>query len=216
MILPNKLLDDVTKEYLGRAVDSRMVSIISQHLGSYNKVIDIACGSGLYGNYLKSKAKKVYGIDYDPVLCKNASSTGAYDKVFCDKVENTKKYIKSVDAIFCSEFIEHVDNEDLNTTLNVLEDITNEKIIITVPNPLSPHFKYDPTHILQYSVRSLLKTLNRSNKYNYNVYPLGFSDYNLRLPIYRFLNIFSKKTAALSPTVLYVGLIKESKRSEKK
>lgn len=194
--------------YLSRTVDSRMVSIIEKTLLTYKVVLDLGCGSGLYGKFLKKNGSKVIGLDYNPVLCEECRKTGDYELIICDDVMALDDSLKKVDAIFCSEFLEHMNNKNLKRVLSKMEKVTESKIVITVPNPLSPHFKYDPAHILVYSIYSFLDILNNGVKFKYKMYPLGFSEKNLKRWHFRFLNVFASRMCLLSPTVLYVGTIR--------
>ncbi len=195
-----------TEAYLARPVDSRMLNIIDKYLKGqgYQSVLDLGCGSGLYGKPLKAAISNVVGLDNDPILCTNAEKTGAYSKVYCDDIFNVNK-IEKVDAVFCSEVFEHMQNDTLPGLLRSVESVTKKRIVITVPNPLSPHFKHDPTHTLKYSVYSLLSMLNRSDTFRYKVYPIGFSDYNRQKLLYRLINPIALSFSIFSPTLLYVG-----------
>jgi SAM-dependent methyltransferase len=198
-------VDDLTREYLERQVDSRMVEVIAEHLRGESSVLDVACGSGLYGVHLKAEVPVVYGIDHDAALCDAATATGAYDRVVCDRVERSAQHYTRVDAVFCSEFLEHLPNEQVRPTVEALEGITHHRLVVTVPNPLSPHFKHDPTHIGRYNVYSMLRTLNVSRAFAYRLLPLGFSDLYRDKVWARVLDPISSRMALLSPTVLYVG-----------
>jgi len=198
-------VEDLTREYLERQVDSRMVEVIGEHLRGATSVLDVACGSGLYGPYLKAEVPVVYGIDHDPVLCESATAAGAYDRVVCDRVERSAQHFTNVDAVFCSEFLEHLPNEQVRPTVDALEQLTRHRLVVTVPNPLSPHFKHDPTHIGTYNVYSMLRVLNASDGFAYRLLPLGFSDIYRDKVWARALDPVSSRVALLSPTVLYVG-----------
>jgi len=200
-----KTQEDRTNNYLGRKIDKRMVEIIRKFFNSESSILDLACGSGLYGPYLRPKCNKLIGLDYDEVLCHKVAGERIYDQVIAADAKELDTKIDLAGCTFCSEFLEHLDNKDLRKMLDSMENITKDKVIITVPNPLSPHFRYDTSHILKYSVRSLLKTLNQSKKFRYKVYPLGFSQKNLGKIQYRFLNPLAKIFPIFSPTVLYVG-----------
>ncbi len=198
----------LTESYLGRVVDSRMVSVIRKYLTAHKTILDLGCGSGLYGKYLKQYGAKVVGFDYDPVLCEQSQKSGDYDRVICADVMALDDKVEKVDAIFCSEFLEHMSNENLERVVLKMESITRCRIVITVPNPLSPHFKYDSSHILKYSIYSFLTTLNKSRKFQYKLYSIGFSETNLKKWYFRFLNVISGRISLFSPTVLYVGSIR--------
>jgi SAM-dependent methyltransferase len=197
--------EELTELYLARPVDSRMVGIIDRYLVDCSSVLDVACGSGLYGPALRRRVPSVIGVDSDPVLCAAASDRGVYDQVVCDRAQNAGAHLERVDAVFCSEFLEHVGNAERAGLLGTLETIASRRVVLTVPNPLSPHFRVDPTHIARYSIYSLLRTLNASHSFRYRLRALGFSDYNRGHAWARALHPVASRVALCSPTVLYVG-----------
>jgi SAM-dependent methyltransferase len=196
---------ELTRRYLDRAVDGRMVAVIDRELDGTGSVLDVGCGSGLYGPYLRRRAATVIGIDHDPVLCEHATATGAYDRVICDRVERLLDHVAAVDAVFCSELLEHLSNRELPAVLEVLEAVAGRELIITVPNRLSPHAHMDPTHVLRYRLGSLLRQLNQSRRFAYTLHPLGFADAYRRRLWCRPLDAVARRVALLSPTVLYLG-----------
>jgi SAM-dependent methyltransferase len=196
---------ELTRRYLDREVDGRMVAVIDRELHGADSVLDVGCGSGLYGPYLRRRAATVIGIDHDPVLCEHATATGAYDRVICDRVQRLPEHVAGADVVFCSELLEHVPNRELPTVLDVLEAAAGRELIITVPNRLSPHAHMDPTHVLRYRVGSLLRQLNQSRRFSYTLHPLGFADAYRRRLWCRPLDAVARRVALLSPTVLYLG-----------
>jgi SAM-dependent methyltransferase len=195
----------LTRRYLDRRVDGRMVALIDRELAGTGSVLDVGCGSGLYGPALRRRAATLVGIDHDPVLCRHARATGAYDRVLCDRVERLPDHVDRVDLVFCSEFVEHVPNRELAGVLETLEVVADHKLVITVPNRLFPHAHMDPTHVLRYRLGWLLRELNRSRRFEYTLHPLGFADQWRRRPWCRPLDVASRRIALLSPTVLYLG-----------
>jgi SAM-dependent methyltransferase len=196
---------ELTRRYLDRAVDGRMVAVIDRELDGVGSVLDVGCGSGLYGPYLRRRAATVIGIDHDPALCEHAAATGAYDRVICDRVERLLDRVAAVDVVFCSELLEHLPNRELPAVLDVLEAVAGRELIITVPNRLSPHAHMDPTHVLRYRLGSLLRQLNQSRRFAYTLHPLGFADAYRRRLWCRPLDAVARRVALLSPTVLYLG-----------
>jgi SAM-dependent methyltransferase len=196
---------ELTRRYLDRAVDGRMVAVIDRELDGVGSVLDVGCGSGLYGPYLRRRAATVIGIDHDPALCEHAAATGAYDRVICDRVERLLDRVAAVDVVFCSELLEHLPNRELPAVLEVLEAVAGRELIITVPNRLSPHAHMDPTHVLRYRLGSLLRQLNQSRRFVYTLHPLGFADAYRRRLWCRPLDAVARRVALLSPTVLYLG-----------
>jgi 2-polyprenyl-3-methyl-5-hydroxy-6-metoxy-1,4-benzoquinol methylase len=195
----------LTRRYLDRRVDGRMVALIDRELRGAVSVLDVGCGSGLYGPALRRHASTVVGVDHDPVLCRQAEATGAYDQVLCAPVARLAGHLDRFEVVFCSEFVEHLPNRELRPTLDVLESVAAAKVVITVPNRLFPHAHLDPTHVLRYRLRWLLGQLNHSRRFAYTLHPLGLAEHWRRRPWCRPLDALARRVASCSPTVLFVG-----------
>jgi SAM-dependent methyltransferase len=200
----------LTRRYLDRRVDGRMVALIDRELAGAGSVLDAGCGSGLYGPALRRRAASVTGIDHDPALCRQAEATGAYDRVVCAPVTRLAEHLDPVDVVFCSELVEHVPRAELRATLDALEAAATAKVVITVPNRLFPHAHMDPTHVLRYRLRGLLAELNRSRRFAYTLHPLGFAGHWRRRVWCRPLDAVARRVAVCSPTVLYLGRPREA------
>jgi len=193
---------DLTRRYLDRRVDDRMVALIDRELAGTASVLDVGCGSGLYGPALRRRAASVVGIDHDPSLCRQAETTGAYDQVIHAPVAQLADHLDRVDAVFCSELVEHVPRPELRATLDILESVATAKVVITVPNRLFPHAHMDPTHVLRYR----LTELNRSRQFAYSLHPLGFASHWSHQTWCRPLDAVARRVAVCSPTVLFLGV----------
>jgi SAM-dependent methyltransferase len=195
----------LTRRYRDRRVDGRMVALIDRELAGAASVLDAGCGSGLYGPALRRRAARVAGLDHDPLLCRQAEATGAYDQVICAPVARLADHLDPVEAVFCSELVEHVPAAELRATLDALEAAATAKVVITVPNRLFPHAHLDPTHVLRYRLGWLLAQLNRSRRFAYSLHPLGFAEHWRRRAWCRPLDAVARRSALCSPTVLYLG-----------
>jgi SAM-dependent methyltransferase len=196
---------ELTRRYLDRQVDGRMVALIDREVAGAESVLDAGCGSGLYGPALRRRAATVFGIDHDPALCRQAEATGAYDRVICAPVAGVGSRLGPVEVVFCSELLEHLPREELRPALDALEAAAGSKMVVTVPNRLFPHAHLDPTHVLRYRLRGLLAELNRSRRFAYSLHPLGFADHWRRRWWCRPLDAVARRVAVCSPTVLYLG-----------
>jgi SAM-dependent methyltransferase len=196
---------DLTRRYLDRRVDGRMVALIDREVGGARSVLDVGCGSGLYGPALRRRAAVVVGLDHDPVLCRQAEATGAYDRVLLAPVSRLGTLVDRVDVVFCSELLEHVPGPELRANLDALEAVAARKLVVTVPNRLFPHAHLDPTHVLRYRLGGLLGELNRSRRFAYSLHPLGFAEHWARRWWCRPLDAVARRVAVCSPTVLYLG-----------
>ena len=196
---------DLTRRYLDRRVDARMVALIDREVAGARSVLDAGCGSGLYGPALRRRAGSVLGLDHDPALCRKAEGTGAYDRVLCAPVARLGQLVDRVDVVFCSELVEHLPASELRATLDALEAVAARKVVITVPNRLFPHAHLDPTHVLRYRLRGLLDELNRSGRFAYSLHPLGFAEHWAPRWWCGPLDAVARRVAVCSPTVLYLG-----------
>jgi 2-polyprenyl-3-methyl-5-hydroxy-6-metoxy-1,4-benzoquinol methylase len=195
-----------TQRYLQRGVDGRMVGVIDRYItATTTSVLDIACGSGLYGAQLGARGGVVDGVDLDPELVAAAQATGSYRDVAVAPVEQLAQWEQRYHTGFCSEFLEHTSNDQFPAAVAAIENVIEQRIIITVPNPWSPHFRHDPTHVLKYRASTMLKWLNRSERFSYEMLPLGFADEHRTHAAIKLLQPVSSRVARLSPTVLYVG-----------
>lgn len=195
-----------TDRYLARQVDRRMVEIIDRELAGHAVVVDVACGRGQYGEHLARHATTVLGIDGDPALCDAARATGHYAQVWCDDVVRLADHVPSADGLFCSEFLEHVPNDRIRAVVATLERVAGRTIVVTVPNPRSPHFRHDPTHVLRYTPRSMAALLGSSTSFRWSMRAIGFAQPLLeQVPVLRALQPLAARIPDLSPTLLFVG-----------
>jgi ubiquinone/menaquinone biosynthesis C-methylase UbiE len=94
-------------------------------------VVDIPCGYGEFINYIKCKKK--YAVDINPDSKKFLNK----DVIFF-RASSTKLPLKSstVDKIFCSNFFEHLDREDITKTISEFKRILKPKgqVLVLQPN----------------------------------------------------------------------------------
>ena len=86
-----------------------------------------------------------------------------------------------------------------------VERVTTDQIVLTMPNPLYPYFYEDPTHILRYTITSLSRDLNQSQKFRYKVRGLGFENIPTPDIIKRLTQFGLWSLPWISPTVAVIG-----------
>jgi len=146
-------------EFQGRAVYENVNSEIAALYGQEQHVLDIGCGSGALGAWIKGQNPQstVHGIDISPDACQLAR--GRLDQVWCLDLdlqplpEATERY----DLIILGDLLEHLKRPDL-LLINLHERLASEgKIILSVPNIanysirlrlLRGEFRYTETGIL--------------------------------------------------------------------
>ena len=187
------------KQYSERKTEDRKIALINTL--SYSSVIDLGCGNGGYLPYMQRRVSYVVGLDVDRNLAKISKRRGV------DIVLASVNYLpfkeKSFDCVWASEVIEHFPTIEV---LDEIERIASKKIILTLPNPVFPDFKRDPTHVLQYSVTSLKGVLGKKLIWSYKVRGLGV---NYMIPTKLIKNFTLWATwfvPWISPTILAVGV----------
>jgi glycosyltransferase involved in cell wall biosynthesis len=189
------------KPYAGRIAEERKVRLVNSI--TYGSVLDVGCGNGVYLSHWKEHARLVVGLDVDKSLAKIAHKRG-FD-VVAATVSSLPFSDKCFDCIWMSEVVEHLPSFDF---VKEIERVASKKVILTLPNPISPHFKRDLGHILHYSISSLrerFRTESRSSPWRYVLRGLGFNEVipgrSLRL-LSMFLTWF---LPWLSPTISIMG-----------
>lgn len=189
--------------YAKKNAEWRKNLLIEKFFDKCDKILDLGCGPGEYGITLKRKCRILAGIDADKNLLKIAKKRG-YKKLICKKISKNLPFkTKEFECVWCSEFIEHLPNLEL---IDEIERIAKKTIIITVPNPLSPHFKEDKTHILKYSVGGLKKFFKNRKGWGYKVRGLGFEDISLPNFLKHLTTYLTWYLPHASPTIAIIGI----------
>lgn len=121
--------------------------IITKFLTDCDSILDVGCGSGLFFNIAKQYSQfRVEGVDIDDNCVSSA------DIHNCDYRNLNKKF----DAMFISQFIEHVNQFEL---MEYVDKYCNKKVIIIAPKP-NNKFWDCPDHIRPYTLKSLKRLLD--------------------------------------------------------
>jgi SAM-dependent methyltransferase len=187
-----------------KQVESRKLELINRSVPSCDSILDLGAGDGAYLPFLAHKVGRVVAIEINRDLCGLIKADG-FEAVLADA-----RFIPFKDdafgSVWASEIVEHTPSFNM---IEEIERVTRKTIIITMPNPWSPHYKRDETHVLKYSLFSLssyLKARRKNSNWSYKLRGLGF--YWVPLPG------FAKKLTAyityylpwFSPTVYIVGV----------
>ena len=150
----NKIKSPLIQEWMSSLINSK----------SNGSMLDVGGGGGFF-----AKAFEDFGlgnstyIDLDAEACKYASNEMNLDRVYCDKVENLKKYIgnKKFDFIYCRHVIEHLINPR-SLILDCAKMLSDEGVfILQCPNGQSKEGLLFPTYWLKF-----LRTVRRSNSWS--------------------------------------------------
>lgn len=104
--------------------------------GSFEKSLDVGCGSGLVSQTLRSKGivQEAHGIELDPKA--RAEASKVLDKVFCEDLsQNDPKDIPgSYDLVLCLDVLEHMYDpwKALERVRSLLKP--NGTLFVSIPN----------------------------------------------------------------------------------
>jgi len=186
-----------------KSEEPRKLDLIRRFVPSCENVLDLAAGDGVYLPHLARKGKRVVALEINRDLCDVIKGRGFQPVMahawFLPFRED------AFDCVWASEIIEHLPTLD---TFDEIERIAKGNIVITMPNPWSPHYKRDPTHVLKYSLLILAGFLRRRAGYSqwrYRMRGLGF----YWIPGPGFFKTLTKHATYylpwLSPTISLVG-----------
>ena len=149
------------------------INLIEDFTG-HNVIVDLGCGDGIYIPFLAKKCHFIVAIDISHLRLKRAQEyitligiKNSVDFVLCDARHLPLK-ANSVGLVFASDVLEHFSNKDFEIILSEIERILYN-LVATIPNPHTPLFKVDPTHILSYTIIQLILYLSRRCTYSYHV-----------------------------------------------
>ncbi|MFH0795604.1 MAG: class I SAM-dependent methyltransferase [Candidatus Omnitrophota bacterium] len=190
------------KDYSKKLPEWRKIWLIGKTI-ERGKCLDLGCGPGEYGPKLRERSSFLFGVDIDDYLLEIAKNLKVYDGLQKMDVNGDLPFTdNSFDYVWASEILEHL--PDLNI-IRKLEKISKKKIVITMPNPFSPHFRKDKNHILRYSVKSLKDFLKKRKGWTYKIRGLGFDGIPAPLFLKRLTTYFLYFLPELSPTIAVIG-----------
>ena len=93
-----------------------------------HKILDVGCGNGLITNVL-ADAFKILGLDRSVAALKYLSVPAIRGNVNVIPIKT-----KSIDLVLCSEVLEHLDDDILYDSIQEIERVAKDYILLTVPN----------------------------------------------------------------------------------
>lgn len=78
------------------------------------RVLDVGCGPGQFGEYLLSKCRIDYtGFDFSHTAIEQAKQRGLEATFHCDNLFSTDLFSSDYDTIICTEVLEHIEHDRL-------------------------------------------------------------------------------------------------------
>ncbi len=148
-------------DYESRLVDEEYIRMLQRPRIEYfkgcKKVLDLACGSGIFLELLKENGIEASGVDRDEEIVKKAVKKGLKVQKG-DLFDYLQRVKEKYDGIFCSHLLEHLPFEQVVRLIELVTEKLNQGgvFVIVMPNPGSIRlhlfgFWRDPEHIRFYS-----------------------------------------------------------------
>jgi 2-polyprenyl-3-methyl-5-hydroxy-6-metoxy-1,4-benzoquinol methylase len=153
-------------------------------------VLDVGCGMGRWGALIETNyweaglpaAPAVDGCDAFAPNVEHCRRRGAYRRVWEQAMPS--KLDEMWDTVLACELIEHVPQDQVRKTLDLLEAAARSRVIVSTPN--SPCFRGGHDTPLGFNRREAhVSYVPRSvfTERGYKVYGAGFGQYNSRLAL---------------------------------
>ena len=153
-------------------------------------VLDVGCGMGRWGALIESnyweagleRAPSVDGCDAFVPNVQHCRRRGAYQRVWAQTMPS--RLDGTWDTLLACELIEHIPDEQVTETLDLLEAAAANRVIVSTPN--SP--MYRPGHETPFGFNALeahVSYVSRSMlaRRGYRIYGAGFGRYNSALAL---------------------------------
>lgn len=136
-----------------------------EFLHQKKRVLDIACGKGLFLDLLMKSGVASTGVEIDPILCRDSALRGL--NVMCmDIFDYLAKTEEKFDGCFASHIVEHFGPSDVSRLFAAIYEVLEPGglLIIVTPNianlrRAAGDFWRDPTHVRPYPIPALIRLL---------------------------------------------------------
>lgn len=133
--------------------------VIRKHFKNCEKVLDVGCGVGTFIEAAQKVGKDVFGIDVNSYCVAHCQAKDL--DVECMSVYDMK-FNEEYDAIFCSQFIEHID-EPFLAMEKMYKALKRDGRLFVITHCPSDKFWNEPTHVRPYTKKGLRRLFEWSS-----------------------------------------------------
>jgi O-antigen chain-terminating methyltransferase len=148
-------------DYESRLMDSEYIRMLQRPRVPFFKgcqrVLDLACGPGVFLELLKETGIKAMGVDREEEIVKKARLKNL-DVIQADIFDYLEKAEEEYDGIFCSHFLEHIVFDRVVRLIELIAErlVPGGVLVFVLPNPGSIRlhlfgFWRDPEHVRFYT-----------------------------------------------------------------
>lgn len=143
-------------ELRDRRVNRDMQAGYVSHFQGCRKVLDLACGSGIFLELLAEQGIPALGVERNPAVAAWVKRHG-WDVVEQDVLTFLEQTTETYDGVYCSHLLEHLPFAEVARCIELLASrlVPSGTVVIVVPNPESIRmqlfgFWRDPEHVRFY------------------------------------------------------------------
>jgi len=148
-------------------LDPERVELLNRHIVG-NRVLDVACGSGIYTEYLASRGYDAWGVDLVSDFIEKAKETrkGNYIQ---GEAGNLPFADNEFDSVLLFDIMEHVDDVAL---LREAKRVASQRILMNVPRKVDKTLEdtglvfrhyIDKTHLREYTAEDIHRIARECN-----------------------------------------------------
>jgi trans-aconitate methyltransferase len=130
------------------------MSLASQFLRGrrFSLAVDLGCGEGAYGEFLKQYCIHLIGVDHNPVRLTIALQYGGYDEGVLADIRDYQ-LPEGTEAVFMLDSIEHIPKNDGYQLLHRIKDVP----FIMITTPTTFHGSLRNSHVSLWTVEDFQK-----------------------------------------------------------
>ena len=159
-----KNINHSNKNYFGHKLIINLLSDIHTNSSKYN-CLDIGCGTGIIGEYLKKSCSKITGVDISDEMLKVAKLRNVYDVIKNEDIENFLNYsYEKYDLIICSAVLIHY--SDLSDIISLVSSSLHENgylVVSLFTDNSAKSFSTDFSGFFNHNPEYVKKILNINN-----------------------------------------------------
>lgn len=144
LVIHGKTDDELSSYVQTKLKQSSVFAEAFSNLLSFKSVFEVSCGLGTNLISFKNRGCEVNGSEYQIML--QYVLQGVKDSVVEMDITKPTAFVKKYDLVLCSEVLEHIEDDFIDSALLNLKTLSNEYIAITVPL-IHPGYESCANHI---------------------------------------------------------------------
>jgi len=196
----------IRNQLLNRSSDGYK-KLLNKHTSECKNVLDVGCGNNSPVQFLKDKSIYKIGVDaFEPSIKDSQIKKFHNEYHKLNIMELEKKFLEnSVDCVLANDIIEHLNKDDGEKLIKMIEKIARKKVIIFTPNGFLEQSPYNNNiwqrHLSGWTYKEMIKK-------NYKIFGIGGLKYikseraRIKYKPYKLWKVFSEISQIFTKKIL--------------